>query len=288
MEGEQAEGDQLNTSQEHASNAEHIAKIKKKAPVTEEEADDDEVPTLSQEASQDIMTAETIRQQEHKARRELVDFLVRKGVDPHAADEYQIHIRQSKVKARRYDASSPPGPAFTYSVTYSGPEGSILMSKSDVLSTISDRKSRHSASQLKASNGKGVPSRTAAYENARQHLADKTEDGFPLQAEKILIHTLGEIDPRSGFHSSVQIYPVGYRAEQVVHGTTYYKGTTSQKIICEIGDLDGYPEFRIIIPGTGTTFLASSEAAVWKKVSLRICCTSSLTNLPFCSTIQAM
>ena len=41
----------------------------------------------------------------------------------------------------------------------------------------------------------------------------------------------------------------------------------SQKIICEIEDLDGYPQFRITVCSTGDTYMASKESEVWKKVS---------------------
>lgn len=272
--------------------SDHVAKIKKRAPVEEEEPFEGEEEEEGEVASPPAPISSpdhaenshinNIRQQESKARKDLIDFLTRKGVDAKAAEDYQIHVRQNKMKSRRSEGSSNNNASsFSYSFTYSGPDGSILTSKSDVLAAIQDRRSRLSSSSSRhsyggrgslgggggAAGGGGFASREEAYEHAHQRLLERTaEDSFPLVVGDIIVHNLGQIDSRSGFHSAIQIYPVGYRCEQSVQGTTYYKGTTTQKIICEIGDLDGYPEFRIIVPSTGTTFLASSESAVWKKV----------------------
>ena len=82
----------------------------------------------------------------------------------------------------------------------------------------------------------------------------------------ITLLQLGRVDLRSGFHSPVQIFPIGYKCEQIVNGTTIYKGPMSQKIVCEIEDLDGYPQFRITVNSTGDTYMASKESEVWKKV----------------------
>eukprot|EP00981_Chlorochromonas_danica_P010092 scaffold3044_cov176-Ochromonas_danica.AAC.10 len=240
MEEEQAAAPTVTASATGSSD--HVAKIKKRAPVEEEERSEGEeeeegevtsppAPISSPDHAENNHV-NNIRQQESKARKDLIDFLTRKGVDAKAAEDYQIHVRQNKMKSRRH--------------SYGG-RGSL-------------------GGGGGAAGSGGFVSREDAYERAHQHLLERTaEDSFPLVVGDIIVHNLGQIDSRSGFHSAIQIYPVGYRCEQSVQGTTYYKGTTTQKIICEIGDLDGYPEFRIIVPSTGTTFLASSESAVWKK-----------------------
>lgn len=83
----------------------------------------------------------------------------------------------------------------------------------------------------------------------------------------ITLLKLGRVDGRTGFHNPVQIFPVGYKCEQVVHGTSVYKGSSNQVITCEIEDLDGHPQFRLTVKSSGDTFMASREADVWKKVS---------------------
>ncbi len=271
MEGELSDGEVLEGSAELITSGEHTTKIKKKAIVAEDDIDD--TRSLSQEASNYDVSSDVIKAQEVKARQDLIDFLIRKSIDPKAADDYHIHVKQNRQKSRRYELVSPGGSSFTYSFTYSGPDSSILASKSDVLSHIQERKSRQASKGSRASNGgqnQFVP-RDEAYETALQRLADKIhhlEEPFPMRITSNLeVLSLGAIDCRPGFHTPVQIYPIGYKCKQVISGLSYYKGFPTQNIICEINENEGYPEFRIMLPGTGTTFLASSEANVWKKVS---------------------
>lgn len=120
--------------------------------------------------------------------------------------------------------------------------------------------------------------RTDAYELARKTYffsdgAAAGDDGagmvFPRAMDGITVLRPGRVDLRMGFHSLVQIYPVGYLCEQTVNCSSIARGSFSELVQCEVGDRDGYPEFCITVKaavGGDTTFIASSEAAVWKKV----------------------
>lgn len=245
---------------------EHTMKIKKKARVDDEDSSYSDENDGYVEQPHSHGYNEDLQLHEAKARKDLTDFLIKKGIDPAAADDYNIHVRLSKSKARRSDGTSG-GPGFT--VTYTGPDGSHLMSRSDVLSAIQDRSHRrHSHSSTRISLGtKVVVPRSQAIENAKSRYHQFIEEHeLPTTINGIKIHNLGSIDTRSGFYSPVYLYPVGYRCEQTVSGTSFHKGLTSQKITCEIGETDGFPEFRIFVQSTGTTYIAPTETAVFKKV----------------------
>ena len=110
--------------------------------------------------------------------------------------------------------------------------------------------------------------RTDAYELAKRTYFDGTASSveFPRAMDGITVLCPGRVDLRMGFHSLVQIYPVGYLCEQTVSCSSITRGTFSELVECEVGDRDGYPEFRITVKASGDTFIASSEAVVWKKV----------------------
>lgn len=193
---------------------------------------------------------------EREARNDLISFLQKKSLDASWADYYSINVRPQKKRKDPNRKSEGLG----YSVTYTNPEGTFLASKGDVLSDIQDRMKKSSLR-----NALGSSARTAAFEEAGHKVKNLI---LPFWLDNIYLLELGKIDTRSGFHSSVYIYPIGYKCEQTVIGTTLHKGVTEQDIICEIGDLDGFPEFRITVKSTGTVFCGFSEAAVWRKVSL--------------------
>eukprot|EP01033_Poteriospumella_lacustris_P001523 gene1523-1100_t len=104
--------------------------------------------------------------------------------------------------------------------------------------------------------------RVEAHEDAQRQLESLQP---PRQFGNIKVLSWGEIDTRSGFHSAIQLWPVGYRCEQVVEGFTL-NGIKKQDIICQVGINDaGLPQFHIYNPSTGGTFIASTEALVWRK-----------------------
>lgn len=244
--------------------------IKKKTPLyaaedisAEESADDGENAPFSPPSMKEL---------ESKAKRDLINFLESKHIDPKYADVYQVHIRLQK-KRKSISGSSDhsrksDGPG--YSVTYSSPDGSILTSRGDVLAAIQESKKRTSLSQTKhgvLASGAYAQKRSDAYAQAKQNLHDVLTQ-LPADIDGITVHSFGHLDPRSGFETSVQLYPVGYKCEQVVSCVNFFKGPSEHKVVCEIGELDGYPEFRITVKSNGDTFIASTEAAVWKKVSV--------------------
>ena len=112
------------------------------------------------------------------------------------------------------------------------------------------------------------------------------------QVDHITVLKLGKIDHRPAFHTSVQIFPIGYKCEQKISGVSIQKGAMNQVITCEIEDLEGYPQFRITVKATGDTYMASSESSVWKKVYYSwwlyydIACV--LSSFPYCSLIPAI
>lgn len=216
----------------------------------------------------------SMREMEGKAKRELIQFLENKQIDPKYAEVYQIHIRlQKKRNSSSGDhgrKSDGPG----YSVTYSSPDGSILTSKTDVLNAISESKKRTSISQSKSGAVSGVHyarNRSDAHAQAKSAFQEVLPT-LPVDIDGITVLNFGRLDVRSGFETLVQLYPVGYKCEQTITGMNFFKGAVKQRVVCEVGEIDGYPEFRITVKANGDTFLASTEAAAWKKVRMFYCC----------------
>ncbi len=227
--------------------------IKKKA--LELEEDESDSPAEESEFS----FKSNVNQMELKARKELSSFLANKGIEESQIDGYRIHVKVRKPK--RSELHKDPG----FSVTYSCPNGSILMSKSDVLSSILDSKRKHQNNHLK-SNGNASVVRLEAFDEASQILADTT---FPTDIDGIKVISLGILNISPEFHCLTQLYPVGYRCEQEVSGTSMLNGPSTSWIVCEIGELDHCPEFRITVKASGESFIASTESSAWRKVDVK-------------------
>jgi hypothetical protein len=244
--------------------------IKKKTPVfAAEDVSADESPD---EGGSPPFSPPSMKELEGKAKRDLINFLESKHIDPKYADVYQVHIRLQKKRKSLPGSSTDhsrksDGPG--YSVTYSSPDGSILTSRGDVLAAIQESKKRTSLSQSKFGalpGGTYAHKRSDAHVQAKQNLHDALTQ-LPVDIDGITVYSFGHLDPRSGFETSVQLYPIGYKCEQTVSCVSLYKGPTEYRVVCEVGELEGYPEFRITVKSNGDTFIASTESAVWKKVS---------------------
>ena len=151
---------------------------------------------------------------ESKARKELSDFLESKGID--ASREmvgYRVLLQHSKNRRL---------PAGTFSVTYSGPDGDILSSKTDVLNAIK-RSIAHS--------NKFSISRSDVYASAQRKLDDLINGkGLPAYIDDIKVISFGTVDSdNSSFHNSIEIYPIGYRAEISIPASPAVRGKTSTK-----------------------------------------------------------
>lgn len=112
---------------------------------------------------------------------------------------------------------------------------------------------------------KSVSRRLQLFEKANEHTLQEVSS-LPKDYSGIRVIELGRIDSRASFHNAVQIYPVGYKCEQVVNSAFNNRGSRQTLITCEIIDVEGDPEFLITIKSTGQLYMATSESAVWKKV----------------------
>lgn len=226
--------------------------IKKKPPAVHEHEEID-----SSVDSQELEII-SIKDAENKARKELCAFLAKKGVDSYHCDDYDVVIKMKKARSSR--ASDSQG----YTVTYTCPNGSILSTKLDVLNSIED--ARHKTQSLNQRSSTDLARRTDASAESAKRMTALT---LPIAVDEIVVEDFGVVDLRGGFCSPVQIYPLGYRCQQVANVTSSSKEPVhDQTIECEIGEYDGRPEFRITVQGSGETHLASTEAGVWTKVRL--------------------
>jgi hypothetical protein len=180
---------------------------------------------------------------EGTARSNLNQYLQSKGVDVKYGAEFKIHIRKSN--------SNQSG----YATSYSDREGRVYNAKMEVYNAIMVAKRSRTAT---ASQRRHSMSRKEMFDTAKMTYGGKA---FPAVLDGLKVVSLGTVNTSVVFHSPVNIYPVGYKCEQMVNNTK-----EDQLVCCEIGLLDGLPQFCITVQATGDTFLATSEAGVWKKV----------------------
>lgn len=152
---------------------------------------------------------------ETKAWKDLHDFLEAKGIDvSRELTGYRVHVQLSKNRRL---------PAGSFTVTYSGPDGDILTSKSDVLNAIKRNVSLNS-------NKLHIP-RADIYATSQRKFNNLIEEeGLPVMIDGIRIINFGTIDSdNSSFHSPIEIYPVGYTAELSIPALPAVRGRTPSK-----------------------------------------------------------
>jgi F/Y-rich N-terminus len=152
---------------------------------------------------------------ETKAWKDLHDFLEAKGIDvSRELTGYRVHVQLSKNRRL---------PAGSFTVTYSGPDGDILTSKSDVLNAIKRNVSLNS-------NKLHIP-RADIYATSQRKFNNLIEEeGLPVMIDGIRIISFGTIDSdNSSFHSPIEIYPVGYTAELSIPALPAVRGRTPSK-----------------------------------------------------------
>lgn len=227
--------------------------IKKKVPALHEQEDGD-----SSSVDSNVNITFSPRDAEAKARKQLRLFLLSKGIEPHLSDDYKVHI---KMKKARSSAGIGNGESVGYTVSYSCPMGSILVSKADVLSSIQESRRRQQNSHHKSNNSSAQRSESA---NDSAKRLEGLE--LPVVIDGITVLSFGVVDFRPEFHTAVQIYPLGYKCEQTVQVGSLSKGLLLMTVVCEVDELDGGPAFRVTVKGSADVYLASTEALVWKKV----------------------
>lgn len=196
---------------------------------------------------------------QENGREDLRAFLIRNRVDEKAADDYEISVRFTKGGRQKNRDGTFTRRSEGIAVSYIAPNGALLISKTDVLIDFQERNTRQRSSKSDGQSNK----RNDIHEAAKQKLNGVD---LPLYIGRdIKVFSFGRIDTRSGFHSPVQVYPIGYRCEQTVVGTTLQKGSSKQLVICEIKEHDGFPEFVITSKTSDNVFVASTEAAVWRQ-----------------------
>eukprot|EP01041_Mallomonas_annulata_P004666 gene4666-9256_t len=94
---------------------------------------------------------------------------------------------------------------------------------------------------------------------------------FPRFVDGIKVIKMGEISPNPMFHTLVQIYPVGYKAEiESVKTSSKNKSGDKLTLLCEILEKHEEPEFVISVKSLGKVFRGSTEAIVWNKCNSEI------------------
>ena len=215
-----------------------------------------------------------------KAEKELHEFLSKKGVDVATeAKGFKVHVSVvAKSRNRNLNGAGGSKPPFT--VNYTSPEGEFLQAKGDVLNSI--QKQRHkgnSQSSVRFTSTKPIADiHAAAKANFENTFTENLT--LPIEIDGITIFDMGNIEvSNSAFHTMMDIYPIGYRAEvnyvsnsiQTSADTaTHFNGDSDKSVICEILDRDGLPEFQLTDKSNNRVFTATSESAVWKKVGFTL------------------
>ena len=161
------------------------------------------------------MSVSDVNSSETKAWKDLHDFLESKGID--ASREltcYRVHVQLSRNRRL---------PAGSFTVTYSGPDGDILTSKSDVLNAIKRSVSLNA--------NRTYISRADIFASSQRKYNDFISyEEFPVDIDGIRVISFGAIDSEnSSFHSPVEIYPVGYTAEIMIPPNPAIRGRSTQK-----------------------------------------------------------
>jgi hypothetical protein len=234
--------------------------IKKRVVANDYDDDRDEDNNYSGRSYKKSSSGQETSSSESKARRDLFDYLDDKGVDAsREAQGYRVHLKQTR-NDRHGDSSRP-----TVTTTYSSPDGEVFASKTAVLEAIKKSKNRNFSSQPSSISSP----RADIYTAAKKKYNATVKEGLPLDIDGIKVISFGTIDPdNNSFHSSVAIYPIGYKAEITVSISDHNHSNQSSRVQCEIVAKAGLPDFRVTEVTTDHSFSGSSEASVWKKVTL--------------------
>lgn len=217
------------------------------------DSDDEDEEMTSKPSGMENEQSEII-DRESSARKELNDFFSSKGIDLAQATIYRIHFRLNKSRKGATVSTS-------YSTTYTGPTGGILTSKSDVLNDIKQRMKANTLTSISSINTQREKSHQTSKSDLQSYL-----DALPADIEGKRVVNFGCIDiTNPGFHNSVQIYPIGYKAEMSILNHSALRTPSMVAVKCEISSLDGNPQF--IIQTATETYMAVTEAMVWKKVT---------------------
>jgi hypothetical protein len=191
-----------------------------------------------------------------RAREELKKYLLSKGIDEYWMNEISVHV---KPRRKRQSYPQQQNREVGGIVWYTGPDRGIFNSKIDLYHSILQARNRSSG--LVGSDL--IERRKQTNEEMKFKLNDLIPS-LPLMFEGITVHSFGVINTRPSFHNTVQIYPIGYKAEM---RAPKLKGGGDWLLICEIGELNDLPEFTIKIDALNLHFEALSEREIWAKVS---------------------
>ena len=144
-------------------------------------------------------TAEERAQYEAAATRDFLAYLMKKAnITEEQAAGYRVHLNYNAVAHRR----TPHAP---YTVAYVGPKGEFLQVRGDVVTAIK---------QSFAAGGGGARRPREDIYAAAGDAYDAVSAQLPAVVDGIRVLSFGHVDPLNClFHSPVEIYPVGYRAE---------------------------------------------------------------------------
>jgi hypothetical protein len=190
--------------------------------------------------------------EESKAHRELMSYLSGKGIDiSREVEKYRVHVKLPKNERHGENHRS------SSVITYSSPDGETYSSRGAVLDAIKASKNRNSSSQS--------PARSEIYASSQRKYNAFIRDGLPIDVDGIKVISFGTIDSgNSSFHSSVEICPVGFKAEMSL--PLEHSRNQFSKVVCEILSRSEQPEFRITVPSSGKVYNGQTEGSVWRKV----------------------
>ena len=192
---------------------------------------------------------------ENQARKELHDFLTKKGVDVATeAKGYKVHINFTQASRRRSElgGSKPP-----YTVSYTGPDGEFLQARGDILAAIKTATRRGSSASSAHRPIINSRPRDEIFLEAHDNYESMVTNGdMPLDINGIHVLSFGQIYTRTSlFHSQLEIYPIGYQAEITARSSPSYESSMGlsegeeMELFCEIVNKEGLPEFRLSIKG---------------------------------------
>ncbi len=239
---------------------------------------------------------------EKRVRSALAAFLSSKGVDiaRHLANlEVILTLRTEPYNPRKKGPSANSGDR--YKVSFKTADGVVCNNQGEVYAAIQASSSKNTASSSSASSilKKPIPTKTTspkavnassassasttsntsahrknAHEAAMHAVAAITHYPAPV-GDSMLVHNLGNLDPRPGYQSATQLYPLGYRAQVTIpndEANRAFVGITAgrskvtlpQSFLCSIKPGSAAPSFKMQNILTNETFVCDSEEEAFR------------------------
>jgi hypothetical protein len=126
----------------------------------------------------------------------------------------------------------------------------------------SPKKNNKSQKKQQENDSNEKNKRKELFLNAKEEF-EEVRCQLPLSFDNITVLEFGEIKSNKNFYTTMKIYPIGYKCEVTIKGST-----PPVVIVVEVVDMDDQLEFLVTMKSSNRVHMASSEEDVFQKVCL--------------------